>query len=144
VNVTFPSQAGSFTAEYDATPSALAMDSIVGLSKGAQTAFTGFATLTRFNTSNMIDARNGGAYAAATSVPYTANSTYHFRLVVNVTGHTYSVFVKPPAASEATLGNNFAFRTEQAGVTSLDSWAVQVNKAGASLTDKVCNFWVHP
>jgi hypothetical protein len=144
VNTAFTAQAGTFTAEYDATPSALQIDSIVGLSRGAQTAFTGFATLTRFNTSNTIDARNGGAYAAATSISYAANAAVHFRLVINVPSHTYSIFVTRPGMAETTLGSNFAFRTEQASVTSLDTWGVIVNKAGTTLTDRVCNFWIHP
>lgn len=144
VNATFPLQSGSFGAEYDATPSALALDGLVGLSRGAQTAFTGFATLTRFNTSNQIDARNGSAYAASTTVAYSAGSRYHFRLQVDVAAHRYSIFVTPPGGSEQTLGSNFAFRTEQAGVTGLDTWGAIVNKAGATLTNTACNFWVYP
>src|SRR5262245_61354645 len=64
-NFAFSPQTGSFTAEFDATPSASPIDSVVGMSRGAQTAYTGFATLARFNPSGNIDARNGGAYAAA-------------------------------------------------------------------------------
>jgi hypothetical protein len=114
------------------------------MSKGAQTTFTGFATLTRFNTSGNIDARNGGAYAANVTLPYSGGSKYHFRLAVNVPAHTYSIFVTPPGGSEQTIGTGFAFRTEQNTVTSLDNWGVEVNKVGTTLTDKVCNFWVHP
>jgi hypothetical protein len=144
VNSALPSQAGTFTAEYDATPSGQAMDAVVGLSKAVQTAFSGFATLTRFNASNAIDARNGGAYAASTAVAYTAGTRYHFRLVVNVAAHSYSVFVTAPGGAEQTIGSGFAFRTEQNTVTSLDNWGVVVNQAGSSLNNKVCNFWVHP
>jgi hypothetical protein len=143
INTSFPSQTGTFTAEYDGTPSTV-FDSSITMSKGAQTTFTGFATLTRFNTSGNIDARNGGAYAANVTLPYSGGSKYHFRLVVNVSAHTYSIFVTPPGGSEQTIGTGFAFRTEQNTVTSLDNWGVEVNKVGTTLTDKVCNFWVHP
>jgi hypothetical protein len=143
VNTAFASQGGTFTAEYDATPSAV-IDGTIGMSKGAQTAFTGFATLTRFNTSGNVDARNGGTYAANVTVPYSGASTYHFRVAVNVPAHTYNVFVTPPGGSEQTIGSNFAFRTEQNAVTSVDNWGVQVNKTGTTFTDRVCNFWVHP
>src|SRR5262245_14440319 len=78
-NFAFSPQTGSFTAEFDATPTASPIDSVVGLSRGAQTAYTGFATLARFNPSGNIDARNGGAYAAASAIPYSANVTYHLR-----------------------------------------------------------------
>ena len=45
-------------------------------------------------------------------------------MVVNVLAHTYSVYVTPAGGSEVTIGQNYAFRTEQAGVASLDHWAV--------------------
>src|SRR5215475_7189617 len=102
-NFPFSPQTGTFTAEFDATPSASPIDSVVGLSRGAQTAYTGFATLARFNPSGNIDARNGGAYAAASTIPYSANVTYHFRMVVNVPARTYSVFVRPAGGSELTV-----------------------------------------
>jgi len=143
VNTSFTSQAGAFTAEYDGTPSQL-LDSSITMSKGSQTAFTGMAALTRFNNTGKIDARNGGAFAANVTLPYSGGNTYHFRLVVNVASHTYSIFVTSPGGSEQTIGSNFAFRTEQNTVTSLDNWGINVNVAGTSITDKVCNFWVHP
>jgi hypothetical protein len=137
-NTPFATQTGTFTAQFDATPSASPIDSSVAFSKGAQTAFTGFATLVRFNPAGKIDARNGGAFAAASSIPYAAGKTYHFRVVVNVAAHTYSVFVTVPGGTEQTVGSGFAFRTEQNTVTSLSSWGVNVN--GGTASNTVCNF----
>jgi chondroitinase B-like protein len=134
-------QTGSFTAEFDATPSASSIDSVVGLSQGAQTAYTGFAFLARFNPSGNIDARNGGAYAAASAIPYSANVTYHFRLVVNVPAHNYSIFVTPAGGTERTVGTNFAFRTEQNTVPGLDWWGTVIN-ASTPGTTTVCNFTI--
>jgi hypothetical protein len=54
-------QTGSFAAEFDATPLASPIDSVVGLSRGAQTAYTGFAALVRFNPSGNIDAPKRGS-----------------------------------------------------------------------------------
>jgi hypothetical protein len=99
---------------------------------------------TRFCTNNLIDARNGGTFAANASIPYAPSSTYHFRLVVSVPSRTYSIYVRPPGGSEITFGTNYAFRTEQAGVTSLNNWNIRVNQTGTSRTNKVCNFWTHP
>src|SRR5262245_16062120 len=140
-NFAFSAQTGAFTAEFDATPSASPIDSVVGLSRGAQTAYTGFATLARFNPSGNIDARNGGAYAATSTIPYSAGVTYHFRLVVNVPAHTYSIFVRPAGGAESTVGTNFAFRTEQNAVTSLDWWGTVVNASTPGSTT-VCNFTI--
>jgi hypothetical protein len=135
----FTTQSGTFTVSFDATPSTSPTNSVVGLSNGTQTAYSGYACLIRFNPSGAIDARNGGAYAASQSIPYSANATYHFRVVANVTAHTYSAFVTPPGGSELTIGSNYGFRTEQNTVAALNSWAVFVDAAGSG-TDTACNF----
>jgi len=138
-NTAIPSQTGTFTAIFDGTPSASPINSVMALSHGAQTAYTGFATLARFNPSGDIDARNGGAYVGPTpAIPYSGRSTYHFRLVINVPAHTYSIFVTPPGGTELTVGTNFAFRTEQNTVTSLDHFGVYA----ATGSNTVCNFAV--
>jgi hypothetical protein len=56
-----------------------------------------------------------------------------------VASHTYSSFVTPHGGSELTIGNNFAFRSEQATVPNLDYWGVDVNPTAAG-TATVCNF----
>jgi hypothetical protein len=141
-NATMTSQTGAFTVTFDATPSAHPTNAIVALSNGPQTAYAGFACLVRFNTSGNIDARNGGAYAATSTIPFAANSAYHFRLAGNVTSHTYSIFVTPPGGTELTVGSNFAFRTEQNTVTSLNYWGDFVDSSGSGGAGSVtvCNF----
>ena len=135
----FATQTGSFTAEFDATPSASPINSVVGLSQGQQNAYTGFAALARFNPSGNIDARNGSVYAAAATVPYAGNVRYHFRLVVNVATRTYSIFVTPQGGTEQTIGTSFAFRTEQSGVTSLNWWGVFAQTGSSTM----CSFAIH-
>ncbi len=135
-NTAFANQTGTFTAQFDATPSAADMNGVVGLSNGSQTAYTGFAALARFNPSGKIDARNGGAYAAASSIPYQAGVTYHFRMAVNVSTHSYSIFVTAPVGAEQTVGSNFAFRSEQSKVSQLNWWGA-FSEVG---TEKVCGF----
>jgi hypothetical protein len=113
----------------------------VALSQGSQTVYTGFATLTRFNPSGDIDARNGANYAALSTIPFSAGVSYHFRLVINVSTHTYSTYVTPAGGTEITVGTDYAFRSEQSGVTALDWWGVNANVSNAgSLT--ACNFTV--
>ncbi len=135
-NSGFTSQNGSFTATFDATPNGAGLDAATGLSSGAAAAFTDMAVIVRFNTGGTIDARNGGAYAAANSIPYTAGTSYHFRVVVDVPSHTYSAYVTPAGSAEQTIGTGFAFRTEQSGVTALASWALTANTGSHT----VCNF----
>jgi chitinase len=131
-----PAATGTFTATYDATPSISPENAVVGLSNGAATGFGNLGCIARFNPSGDIDAYNGSAYAAAATIPYSANVSYHFRLVVNVTAHTYSVFVTPAGGSELTVGSNFAFRSTANTMTSLNDWNLFVDSSigGASLT----------
>ena len=130
-----PTLSGTFTAQFDATPSASPLNAVVALSKGSQTDYTGFATLVRFNTSGDIDAYNGTKYAAASTIKFAAGTTYHFREVVNASAHTYSIYVTGPSGTEQTLGSNYAFRSEQKSVSSITSWAVQANSSNkGSLT----------
>jgi hypothetical protein len=143
-NRSFPTQTTTFTAEFDATPSISGINSIVGLSSGSQTDFTGYAAIPRFNPAGIVDARNGGAYQSDVAFPFTGGSTYHFRLFVDIPNHVYSVSVTPPGGSETLLTTTpYAFRTEQAGVANLNNWAVQVNATpGGSNT--VCGFIIRP
>ncbi len=127
-----------FTVQFDATPSASPIDSVMALSSGPQTAFSGFACLVRFNTDGNIDARKAGIYAADAVIPYAANVTYHFRIAVNVVAHSYSVFVTPAGGGELTVATEYAFRSEQSTVDRLNNWAVTT--ASASGTNTVCNF----
>ena len=65
------------------------MDGVMALSNGAQTSFTGFACLIRFFTDGTIQVRNGGGYSADTTIPYSPETMYHFRVAANVASQTY-------------------------------------------------------
>jgi hypothetical protein len=135
VNTSISSQTGTFTATFDATPSISPANDLLSFSNGAQTAYTGMAAAVRFNTTGTIDARNGGIFAAASNVPFLAGKSYHFRMVVNVAAHTYSAYVTPPGGAELTIASNYAFRTEQAGISSINNFDADVNATpGGSLT----------
>jgi poly(beta-D-mannuronate) lyase len=129
------SQTGLFTVQVDASVSISPSNTTFSLCQGSQTAYTGLACMIRFNTTGTIDARNGGAFAAVTSMPFSANTTYHLRFDVNVTKHTYSAYVTAPSGSPVTIASDYAFRTEQAGATAIDTFNVDVNATpGGSAT----------
>ena len=135
VNTAIATQTGSFTASFDATPSISPANDTLSFSNGAQSAYAGLAAIVRFNATGTIDARNGGAYAAATNIPFSAGKSYHFRMVINPASHIYSAYVTPSGGSELTIASNYAFRTEQAGVSSINNFNADVNVApGGSLT----------
>ncbi len=139
-------QTGTFTTEFDATPSPRTGDTVgdmaVGLSNGSASAYTDLAAIVRFAPSGNIDARNGGSYGADTTIGYIGGSTYHVRMTVDVQKRTYSVYVSPSGSSQETrLANNYAFRSEQGSVTQLNNWAVNVNTgAGYGGTLQACSF----
>ncbi|MBI3298900.1 MAG: DUF4082 domain-containing protein [Elusimicrobia bacterium] len=134
-NRPFTSQTDSFEATFDATPGQAGMDGVGGFSNGPASDYPAVASIVRFNPAGFIDARNGGAYAAAASIPYSAGTAYSFRLAVNVPAHTYSAFVRSGAGSEQLVGNNFAFRTEQGAVAALNNLGL----FAATGSETVCN-----
>ena len=136
----FASQSAPFGATFDAVPGAARIDGLTALSLGTASGYSSLAAIVRFNNAGYIDARNGGVYAADASVPYIAGATYRFRLTVDPAAHRYTVYVSPPGAAERLLAMNYAFRTEQAKTSSLDTWSLQ---SGAG-THQVCSFALTP
>src|SRR5438128_758542 len=139
-NVAIPSQTGAFEVPFDATPSTANMDGVVGLANGPAADYTNLAAIVRFNPTGTIDARNGVDYAAATAIPYTVGTTYHFRLDVDIASHSYTAYVTPTGATEQLVGSAFAFRTEQSAVSVLNNLVVYASVAG----ETVCNPGVAP
>ncbi len=127
-------QSGSFRFMFDATPATSTMDSVAGLASVPATAYTDLAAAVRFNRGGTIDARNGGAFAAATAISFVAGNTYQFILDVNIAAHTYNVYVMIGGV-QTVIGSNFAFRTEQAAATSLG----YLGGVAAAGNDTICN-----
>ena len=134
-----PTQTGSFTASFDATPSTATADGVIGLSSGIAAAYTDLATIVRFNASGSIDVMNNTAYASDVAMPYTANTSHHFRLVVNISNHTYSIYVTPQGGSEIQIASNYVFRSTQAAVTNLSYLSSYTSAA----TTTICNVLVN-
>jgi|CXWL01.1.fsa_nt_gi hypothetical protein len=117
-------QSAPFAASFTAIPAAANIDGLIGLSQGSATGFTSLAAIVRFNTAGSIDARNGGAYAAATKITYAPGAQYRFRLTVDPAARKYSVYVTPPGAAETALATNYAFRSEQSAVSTVNNWSL--------------------
>ena len=118
-NFSYPTQTTNFTASFDATPSQSGEMSSLAL---LPQTLPPIPTLLQSSASAApipLMSGNGSGYGADVSVPYSAGTSYHFRMVVNLATHTYSVYVTPQGGSEIALATNYAFRTEQATDTSL-------------------------
>jgi hypothetical protein len=136
-----PSQTRAFVIELDATPGASPTDAVVGLVSGSASSYAGLATSVRFANTGQIDVRRGGAYAAATALPYAAGKTYHIKMAVDVAAHTYSVWAGLRGSAPVQLAASYAFRSEQASVPALNGYATEVDPDGTGTLD-VCGFVV--
>src|SRR4051794_2873852 len=118
-----PLQTGQFVFEVNAKPLAAgaAEDSGVGLSRGQLGRFEDMAVAVRFNEQGTVDMRDGSVYRSDRVFSYAANETYHVRVVVDTSTHRYSAYIRPlKSSAETTVGENYAFRTQQQTVTDLD------------------------
>lgn len=125
-NYGYHTQPGMYSVEFTVSPEIAGGDTLVALSQGPQTTWSKLATIVRFNTNNTVDVRDGGVYRADAVFTYEPQNKYYVRMEVNVYAHTYSVFVRPGFYEDFAMGGtqiakDYAFRTEQQGVTTLDN-----------------------
>jgi hypothetical protein len=135
-----PTQTGVSTIEFDATPVSVG-NVVIGLSNSPATDFTSLAIPIRFFTNNQIEAMNGTLYTSTNPITYVPNTTYHFRIIFNLNIHKYSVFVKPGSGNEILLADNFAFRTDQASVSSLSNWNIKAVSGQSNLCSVASDFY---
>jgi hypothetical protein len=135
VNSSLPqAQMDSFRVAFDATPSVSPMDAVSGLSFGPATAYTDLATAVRFNSTGTIDAVNGTSFSAASAIPFTAGTAYHFILDVYISTHTYNAYVVINS-TQIVIGSNLAFRSTQATAAALSN----LGSLAAAGSDTICN-----
>ncbi len=137
MNVPVAQQTGSFRVTYTASASAANVDGITGLSSGPANDFSNLAAVIRFNSNGAIDAMNGSAYTAASTIPYSSRVSYQFIMDVHFSSHTYNAYVMVGTVQK-TIGINLAFRTAQSGVVVLNNVATMT----APGTTSVCNIAV--
>ena len=133
VNTPFTAQTGSPTVKFNATPSGNDINAVVGLTDGAQSAYTSLAAIVRFNPSGFIDAYNGTGYSALTSIPYTGGTKYSFWFQLNIPAQTYNVYVTPEGGAQVQIGANYAFRVSAPTLNNVTYYA----QAGST---QVCSF----
>jgi hypothetical protein len=115
----FPAQSGAFTVQFDVTPLGYAIDAVVGVARGQASAFSGLAAIFRLNADGFMDVRNGGVYAADQAIAYELGQPYRVTMNINPATRRYDVLVRARGV-DTQLATAYAFRTEQAGATTLD------------------------
>ena len=103
-------ESGGYEFTADMTPFNGATNAIVGLGPVAPGAYSDMAAQIGFEPTGVVLVRNGGSYASDATYGYSSGTSYHFRVPVNVSTHTYSVYVST-GGSETELALNYAFRT---------------------------------
>jgi len=56
-------------------------------------------------------AMNGSSYAKSANVTYSTNTSYHIRILANMSAKTYDVFITPSGGSQTQIANDYAFTT---------------------------------
>jgi unsaturated chondroitin disaccharide hydrolase len=122
-----PGNTGIRTTEFDVIPLARPIDGVIGYADSSTTvtAYSSLAMSIRLNPSGFFDVRQGGAYAALTQVPYSANASYHVRIRTDLNAKTYSVWVTSPGGSEVLIADRFAFRSDAPPTDDLGKVAVK-------------------
>jgi hypothetical protein len=118
----FAAHSGVFRIELLATPSTDTLDAVVGAASGSPDAFSDLAAIVRFRPDGLLDARNGKSYSAENTFRYRPNITYWIALDIDQPNGTYSATAVGPSFYDppTVIAQDYAFRTEQAGIGSFD------------------------
>ena len=105
---------GIVEANFDVTPLADRMNGGVGYADSSVgiNSYRDMAMFVRMNRYGRFDVRNGRSYVADVDVSYTANSTYHVRMLTDLNAGTYDVWVTPPGGTITQIAKNYIFRSD--------------------------------
>jgi hypothetical protein len=131
--------AGLVVVELDAKPSDYnwtPIDAVIGFSNGPARAFSNLGPILRFSPQSTIDARNGDRYMAQTSYWYGVWTEYHIKFVIDLSAKSYSAFIRERYTGQPyiEIAHDYAFRTEQSGLSRVDTIAGFVDSASGALS----------
>lgn len=124
---------GVFTLEAELAAYPMTTDAVFGLSNGAPDAFADLGPIVRFNPNGTIDARDGSVYRAVETVTRDPNESYIMTMIVDVPAKRYDAWVRPRyAGGSHRIADGFAFRSEQASVSTLDYMGAYVDSESSA------------
>lgn len=149
-SVDFPTQTGSFTAEFDITPSSsdkwphynFIYVGFAAPSRFHSRGYPSLGAIISFSPSHKIFVRNGHHYDSQKTLTYENDKTYHIRLVIDMTNHTYSVYITPEGGTEIALAVNYPFRIEQRHASSFSQLVLYARTKWASA--ELCDLTITP
>jgi hypothetical protein len=135
---------GTFTFDFDVSPTANNADAVAGLVLGNASDYGNLAANIRFNIYGKMDAMFNNAYMADSDIPYSAGGVYHVHMAVDLNRHFYSVWVTPAGQVRQLLASGYFFRGSQRSQTQLDGLAVSVDPQQGVGAIEACNPVVGP
>jgi hypothetical protein len=105
---------GVVETNFDVTPLLNQMDGVIGYADTSVgiTAYRDMAMLVGMSNNGRFVVRNGSGYDADVDVPYTANNTYHVRMVSDLNSGTYDVWVTSPGGDVNQIAKDYIFRSD--------------------------------
>jgi|GEM_PF-2977936 len=141
-NNSIPTQNNITTVTFVAESLGESLDSVIGFSNRSVSGYSDMAIIVRFAPSGLIDAIDGGNYNTLADIPYESNTEYSFRLEIDFTTYTYSIYVTPQGAQEILLGEDFDFRLEQSNINFINNMTYYstesntINVSGVTFSNK--------
>lgn len=120
----FSTQTGYMSITWQDILSTRSTGAISGISDNQIASFNEMAAAVRFGASGFIEAQNGSTWVALNQIPWLINTTYTFRLFVDISNHKYNAYVTTPGGNEVIVGQSLAFNPLQVAVTELDTFNV--------------------
>jgi len=122
-NNDIPTQNNITTVTFNVQPLGENLNSVIGFSDGVVSEYADMGIIVRFAPSGFIDARDGESYSANADIPYESNKEYSFKLKIDFSAHTYTIYITPQDGQEILLGEGFKFRLEHSSLISINNMA---------------------
>ncbi|HGY56662.1 MAG TPA: T9SS type A sorting domain-containing protein [Caldithrix abyssi] len=124
---TMETQTGSFEAEWTAYATADKVDGVIGFSEQSPSSYGDLSCKILFNNSGYLAVSDSSAYTSDASVAYTAFQKFHFRMSVDISRQTYSVWVTPEGENEILLADEYAFHPSPGYIDSIKYRSVKMS-----------------
>ena len=136
VNTGIGSLTDDFTIEYDITPSHL-LNAEIGLSLGDVSSSNDVAALIKLS-SGKIQARDNQGFPS-TNILFSAGNTYHIKMDVDLTNHTYDVFANEAGNAATQIADDNAFHSNSSSITELNRLSAVLISTNSGYQLDVCN-----
>lgn len=117
------------TSEFDVTPLSDSIDGLTAYSDNAAevSAYGDLGMIIRMNIDGHFDAMSEKLYKTDAMVEYTANSTYHVKMVADLNTQTYDVFITPESGETTQIANDYIIRASALDPTNVGQLTLQSN-----------------